>query len=469
VTAWDRNTWQGKKVTVAGLGTFGGQVTAAKFFAGLGAKVTVTDKKKREALEVSLGELDGLDIRYVLGSHDDKDFTQADLVVASPAIPETSEYLQKAEKAGVPITHEMDVFFGLCKAPIVAITGSNGKSTTTALLAHIAGKCHKGGKVWLGGNIGKSLLLDAAVISPRDAVVLELSSFQLEDLGALKVSPHGALVTNLTPNHLDRHVTFEAYADAKRNITRFQSEGDFLVLNADDDNLAGWERTKAKVLYFGKMRAKSRPGVYVSGRSLVFVGEGPDRPMEVPKGWRLRGEHNLMNLAAACAAAGEMGISLADALAAAEDFKSLPHRLEYCATAGGVEFYNDSIATTPESAEVGLDSFTQPIILIAGGYDKGVDLSSFARKAAGRVKALVAIGKTGDAIAAAAKAENAALAILRPATFSEAIMAAYAAAAPGDVVLMSPACASYDMFNNFQERGDIFRRTAIALAGGEKE
>jgi len=466
VTAWDRSTWSGKSVTVAGLGTFGGQVTAAKFFARLGAKVTVTDKKPREALEVSLNELDGLDIRYVLGSHDEADFTAADLIVASPAIPENSKYLQLASSAGVPVTHEMDIVFQLLRAGVVAVTGSNGKSTTTALLAHILGKClaASGRKVWLGGNIGKSLLLDAASIPPTDVVVLELSSFQLEDLGTLRLSPHGAVVTNLTPNHLDRHVTFEAYTQAKRNITRFQSSSDFLVLNADDPALKGWEKTEAKVLYFGKFSPQSREGVYFSGRSLVFVSNGSSAPVDVPKGWRLRGEHNLANLAAACAAAAPVGVSLADALSAAEDFRSLPHRLEYCATARGVEFYNDSIATTPESAEVGLDSFTQPIVLIAGGYDKGVDLSQFARKAARRVKALVAIGKTGDAIAAAARSENADLKILRPTAFHEAILAAYAEAAPGDVVLMSPACASYDMFNNFQERGDIFRKTAGDLA-----
>ncbi len=467
MSRWEQDRWRGRRVTIAGLGTFGGSVAAAKFFARLGAQVTVTDKKPREALEGSLAEIEGLGARLVLGGHEQEDFTRADLVVASPAIPEASPYLVMAEEAGVPVTHEMDIFFETCRAPIVAVTGSNGKSTTTALLAHILAATLGDGerKVWLGGNIGHSLLGDVEQIAESDLVVLELSSFQLDDLGALQASPHGAVVTNLTPNHLDRHGTFEAYAAAKRNITRFQTSDDFLVLNADDAALAGWEETAARVAYFGKMRHDAAKGVYVDGDSLVSVEGGARTKVAVPKGWRLRGVHNLMNLAAAAAAAGELGVGLAQALVAAEDFKSLPHRLEYVGAARGVDFYNDSIATTPESAEVGIESFEQPLVLIAGGYDKGVDLAPFARKAARRVKALVVIGRTGAAIAEAARAENALLPILRPRTFEEAVDAAYAAAEKGDVVLMSPACASYDMFNNFQERGETFRRLVGQLEG----
>jgi UDP-N-acetylmuramoylalanine--D-glutamate ligase len=468
MTQWTADKWRGKNVTVAGLGTFGGQLAAAKFFAQMGAKVTVTDRKAREALEVSLTELDGLDIRYVLGSHDETDFTNADLIVASPAIPESSVYLAAAEKAGVPVTHEMDMFIEMCRAPIYAVTGSNGKSTTTALLAHILarhfGAAGGGREVWLGGNIGRSLLLEADRIAPRDIVVLELSSFQLEDLGALHLSPHGAVVTNLSRNHLDRHVTFENYGRAKRNITLFQSEGDFLVLNADDANLAGWEGTRARVLYFGVSREKSRDGVYVSGRSLVSIAGGKRRTAPVGEGWKLMGVHNLMNLAAASAAAVQAGVDFEEGVALAEDFEPLPHRLEYVATINGVSLYNDSIATTPESVEVAFDSFEAPIVLIAGGYDKGLDLAPFAAKAARRVKVLVAIGKTADRIVEAALAERPDLPVIRPKGFVEAIDRAFEAAEPGDVVLMSPACASFDMFNNFEQRGDLFRQHVLELA-----
>ena len=336
MSTWDEAAWKGKRVTIAGLGTFGGAIGAAKFFASLGARITVTDKKQREALELSLEELDGLGIEFALGGHREEDFTRADLVVASAAIPENSPYLAMAQKAGVPVTHEMDLFFQVCRAPIIAVTGSNGKSTTTALLAHILDKTlgGPGRKVWLGGNIGKSLLPEASDIRPGDIVVLELSSFQLEDLGDLHASPHGAVVTNLTPNHLDRHVTFEAYAAAKRNITNFQSAGDFLILNADDPSLAGWERTRAQVAFFGQLGPDSAKGVYVAGRSLVFQENGASERVDVPGGWKLRGVHNLMNLAAAAAAARMAGVPPADVLAAAEDFKALPHRLEYVGAVG---------------------------------------------------------------------------------------------------------------------------------------
>ena len=467
---WTAARWRGKAVTIAGLGTFGGQVAAALFFSRLGARVTITDKKSQEALSGSLEDLIGLDVRFVLGRHEEADFARADLVVASPAIPENSEYLAAASRAGVPITHEMDIFFDLCRAPSVAVTGSNGKSTTTALLARVLSRHSAGSpstKVWLGGNIGKSLLLEAGDIRPADIVVLELSSFQLEDLGDIRVSPHGAVVTNLTPNHLDRHLTFDSYARAKRNITLYQKEGDFLVLNADDPNLAGWEKTAASVSYFGILAEGRRNGVYISDRSLVDISDGRRTDVSVPAGWKLKGVHNLANLAAACAAARRLGVGLPEAVAAAEDFQPLPHRMEYVATVNGVAFYNDSIATTPESVEVALDSFSEPIVLIAGGYDKGVDLTPFAARAAGRIKALVAIGKTGPSIAAAMLAARPALPVIRPPEFRAAVNAAFGAASPGDVVLLSPACASYDMFNNFEQRGDLFRDYVRELTRSE--
>ncbi len=469
--------WAAKKVTVAGLGTFGGQVAAAKFFVRRGAEVTVTDSKPREALGKGIHELDGLNVRLVLGGHREKDFTNADLVVASPAIPEDNRYLAAAEAAGVPITHEMDIFFSLCRAPIIGITGSNGKSTTAALLAHILTMhCRRqaglgSGAVWLGGNIGRSLLLEVERILPQDLVVLELSSFQLENLGELGKSPYGAIVTNLSPNHLDRHGTFEAYARAKRNITLYQKPGDFLVINADDPNLAGWDETAAEVFFFGEDAAMGRKGVFISAGSLVSTVGGIREVVKVRRRrWKLKGRHNLLNLAAACAAAGKLGVPVEQAVAAAEDFQPLAHRLEEVGSVSGVRFYNDSIATTPESAVAALESFKEPIVLIAGGYDKGLDLEPFARRAARSVKALVVIGETGDKIAKAASVQNADLRIIRPATFGEAVAAAFDEAEPGDVVLLSPACASYDMFGNFQERGERFRREVERVrckAGGK--
>lgn len=465
--------WEGARVSVAGLGTFGGQVAAAKYFAARGAAVTVTDTKPAEALAESIHALEGLDVKLVLGRHEREDFTEADLVVASPAIPETSAFLEAAAEAGVPITHEMDIFFELCRAPIIGVTGSNGKSTTTALLAHILRKALEaagGPRVWLGGNIGRSLLLETPGIAPDDIVVLELSSFQLDDLGEVGHSPHGAVVTNLSPNHLDRHGTFENYARAKRKITLFQGSGDFLVLNADDENLAGWEETAAQVSFFGAEASCGKNGVFVSGRSLVSITDGARVRTGVPDGWRPVGQHNLLNLAAACAVAGRMGVSLATAAAAAGDFEPLSHRLEHVATVAGIEFYNDSIATTPESTSAALKSFSAPVILIAGGYDKSVDLGAFAEGTGRAVKALVVIGATGEAIAAAAARANPGLPVLKASGMREAVGKAFTAAAAGDVVLLSPACASYDMFVNFEQRGEVFRQEVLAImdSHGEK-
>ncbi|MCD6405331.1 MAG: UDP-N-acetylmuramoyl-L-alanine--D-glutamate ligase [Planctomycetes bacterium] len=283
-------------------------------------------------------------------------------------------------------------------------------------------------------------------------------------------SPQGALVTNLSPNHLDRHGTFEAYARAKRNITLYQKPADFLVLNADDPNLVGWDETAAEVLFFGEGAGTGRKGVFISAGSLVSTVSGTREVVKVRRRWKPRGLHNLLNFAAACAAAGRLGVPIEEAVAAAEDFKPLPHRLEEIGSVSGVRFYNDSIATTPESAVAALESFNEPIVLIAGGYDKGLDLGVFARRAARSVKALVVIGETGGKIAEAASAQNAELGITCPATFDEAVAAAFDEAEPGDVVLLSPACASYDMFGNFQERGEQFRREVERIrrkAGGD--
>jgi UDP-N-acetylmuramoylalanine--D-glutamate ligase len=472
VKTWAEQSWKARKVTVAGLGSFGGQVAAAKFFARLGADITVTDLKEAGSLESGIAELEGCDVRFVLGEHREEDFTGADLVVASPAIREDSPFLLAAAGAGVDITHETDLFFMLCKAPIIGVTGSNGKSTTAALLAHILEKCPAQAepprrKIWLGGNIGRPLLLETDTIDPADLVVMELSSFQLDDLGELDLSPHGAVVTNLSPNHLDRHGTFENYARAKRNITAYQEEDDFLVLNADDPNLSDWRRTHARVTFFGKNGREALKGVFVSEGSFVSITEAGRERASLPGAWQLKGKHNLVNLAAAAQAAAQLGVTLAEALAAAADFRPLPHRLEFVGAVNGVCFYNDSIATTPESAGAALESFTEPVVLIAGGYDKGADLSDFASEAARKAKALVLLGATAPRIEAAAREAKAGAVVVRSADLSEAVNEARALAQAGDVVLLSPACASYDMFENFRHRGDVFRQEVGKLQAKE--
>ncbi len=465
--------WKGRRVTVAGLGSFGGQAAVARYFSSLGAIVTITDTKPASELTRGLADIGDLGVRQVLGGHEVADFVEADLIVASPAMPRTSPFLLAAEAAGVPVTHEMDLFFELCRAHIIGVTGSNGKSTTAALLAHIlrghfespSSRPHR--RVWLGGNIGRSLLLEAPRIAQHDIVVLELSSFQLESLAALSVSPQGAVVTNISPNHLDRHGTFEDYVRSKRCIARYQRQGDFLVLNADDNILKGWRETPARVVFFGSDESCGEKGVFVCGRNIVSINENTREEADVPAGWRLIGPHNLQNLAAACAAASCMGVALSEAAHEAGGFEGLPHRLEYVGTTGGVKFYNDSIATTPEAASAALGSFAEPVVLIAGGYDKGADMAAFAQTAAHAAKALVVMGDTARAIAGAAARAGTGIEIICANGLGDAVRKAFALAGPGAAVVLSPACASYDMFSNFQERGEAFAEEVARLVNSD--
>ena len=425
------------KVLIMGLGRFGGGVGAARFAAEHGAIVTVTDMNTAEKLQGSLDQLSDLEITYRLGEHAEADFTTSDLIIVNPAVPPENEYLAIARKAGVNLTTEMNLFWQYCPAPITGITGSNGKSSTTAMTHHILSKCLPKKTVWLGGNIGKgSLLAKVDELSPDDIVVLELSSFQLENLAQIGHSPHIAIVTNIAPNHLDRHGTMANYIAAKQNILKFQTEKDYAIICGEDHQLDSW----------------------------MNIGQAhKQRYEEIKVDLMVPGRHNRLNAAAAVAAAGRSGISEAEAKDALADFSGLEHRLEYVTEIDGVKYYNDSISTTPESTIVAIDAFRCPKILILGGYDKKLPFKEMARKIAGNVKAVVLIGQTAEIIAAdieQAKAANDYLLpkIIKCDTFKNAIDSVSEVACHGDAVLLSPACASYGMFENFQQRGNIFKQ-----------
>lgn len=449
-----------RRITVMGLGAFGGGVGAVRFLAERGARLTVTDARPAEQLADSVAELRDLPIeRWRLGGHAAADFEDADLVVVNPAVQRDHPLLQRCRSRGVPLTSEMNLFWQHNRAPVLAVTGSNGKSTTTALLHSMLS--YSGRRAWLGGNLGRSLLPEVERIQPADWVVLELSSFQLLDLDRLQVSPHVAVVTNFSPNHLDWHASLDEYRSAKQTILRWQSAADFAVLNVDDADVWSWP-TKGTRLGFGFAAAAGGCGAYAhSGGARL---QSPTRRAELPlQRWlRLPGRHNLANALAASAAAWAVGVDPEAMRLGIENYQPLPHRLQSLGSAAGREFFNDSLATTPESTLVALEAFDRPIVLLAGGYDKGSDLTEMARGIARRAKAVALMGKTGPRLGeliAASPAPHPCVSEPLP-DFRAAFAWAMDRSAPGDVVLLSPGCASYDWFRNFADRGEQFARLA---------
>lgn len=450
----DKQFFAGKNVLVMGLGRFGGGVDVAKFAYNTGGKVTITDLATSEQLSDSVRQLEEFpDIEYHLGSHDPADFKQADIIVVNPAVPPHNEFLKLAQERNKFITSQINIFFELCPAPIIGITGANGKSTTAALAAHLlksASDERRGTSyenVWLSGNIGNEPLLTIAdQIRSDDLVVLELSSFQIEQLAQIQKGPHIALLTNLTPNHLDRYGTFANYCAAKENIFKFQkldrTPPAVSVFNAEDEIAAKW---------FEKYRRDA-------GRICVKFSVD-DVSEEIRDNFPLPGRANLSNLAAALCLARHFGIEDEQIKKSLPAFKSLPHRLELVTEINGVKWYNDSKATTPQSAITAIEAFDQPVIIIAGGYDKNIPFDEFGQKIAEKAKAAILLGQTAQKIADAITARpktNTKIEIVN--SLAKAVELAKQLAANGDVVLLSPACASYDMFDNFEQRGKEFCR-----------
>jgi len=470
--------WKGKRVTVMGLGRHGGGVGAVRFLCARGAQVTVTDLLTENELASSLSQLDGCRLAAVhFGQHRESDFSQANLVVVNPAVPRDNVFLDIARRAGVPLSSEMRLFWRSNPAPVIGVTGSNGKSTTAALIHAILAA--DGRTCWLGGNIGRSLLPRVDEIQPEDWVVLELSSFQLEDLDADRVSPHVAVVTNFCPNHLDRHGSLDAYRRAKQTILRWQSPGDVAVLNALDPDVATW-RTSGRRVLFGQSGPAGTDQANVTQRALAEPMAREDRPLAE---WlNVPGPHNLQNAAAAACATLKIGAEREAVRRGLRGFSGLPHRLQFVGEAAGRIFYNDSKATTPESVVAALAAFDQPVVLLAGGYDKHVDLTPMARAIAARAKAVALMGQTSDRLAdsiaqlasigqpVAERCEDSpALKTLTSSSLAHAFEWAVAQSDPGDVVLLSPGCASYDWFRDFEDRGERFTDLATAWCAAHSD
>ena len=452
-----------KRVTVMGLGLFGGGVSVTRFLVRQGARVTVTDTKQADQLQESIRALRGVSVTYHLGGHQERDFRDADLVVVNPAVKKTNEFLRVAEGHGVPMDTEMNFFFRLCRAPIVGITGSNGKSTTTALAGAMLEKGKA--KVWVGGNIGRSLLLEVEKIRPEHIVVLELSSFQLQDLGPTGLSPHVSAILNISPNHLDHHGSLRPYISAKENIFANQGPSDYAILNYEDPRCRRMQnKPRSRVLFFGRDIGE-RDGCVIRRGRFVLRLDGREEAICETSRLRLPGAHNLCNAAAALLAAAVAGAPRRAIPSALSRFRALEHRLEAVRTLRGVRYINDSVATTPESAIAALKTFREPIVLIAGGHDKELPLGEFASVAAAHTKTVVLIGQTAPKLSRLIKMHRTGErpALVGVETFEDAFRAASEAASPGDVVLLSPACASYGMFRNYAERGETFRKLVKAL------
>ena len=452
----------GKRVTVMGLGLFGGGLGVTRYLVKAGAKVVVTDTKTAEQLREPVAALQGLPVELRLGGHDERDFRDADLVVANPAVPPSSPWLKLARA----VETEMNLFFKLCRAEmVVGITGSNGKTTTTSLVGELLKRHLR--KTWVGGNIGGSLLESAAEIRPEDFVVLELSSFQLEHLGALRRSPTVGAVLNLSPNHLDRHGDMASYAAAKREIVAHQREEDAKVLNADDPLVSAFRSASPSRTWTFSMRGKPARGALARDERIEFHTTGARFTIDVSRR-RIPGAFNLQNMAAAATATFvAAGGRWEEWRETCEDvfntFPGVEHRLEFVGEKNGVKYYNDSKATDAEATIAAIETLPGPFVLILGGFDKKVPFDALARAVSARpVRACLLLGETAPAIEAALRAEARVPEIAQVASVEEAVRFP---ARPGETVLLSPACASWGMFRNFEERGRLFKTAVGALPG----
>jgi len=439
-----------------GLGAFGGGEGAVRFLAERGALVTVTDIKLREALRPAVervASLSGVTLR--LGEHKEMDFTQAGLLVVNPAVRRDNAFLQQAIAAGVPLTSEMNLFWMRHRGRAIGVTGSNGKSTTATLIHHMLAAA--GIRSRIGGNIGVSLLPEVENILPGDWTVLELSSFQLADLAHLRASPEIAVITNFSPNHQDRHDSVEEYRTAKQAILRWQRADHLAVLNADDPDVATWE-TAGRVLAYGEA-SSSDARVVANSKCVIGDAAGGQWSVCVPDS--LPGRHNRLNVAAAALAAHAAGADPRAIQVAVDQFRGLPHRLEFVDEYDGRRFYNDSKSTTPEAAVAALEAFDHRsgIVLLAGGADKHVDLSRMAAAIRRRVRAVALLGETAAELArllAAVDDSSAVPAMYCARSLEDSFQWAVSQSAPGDVVLLSPGCASLDWFANYEDRGRQF-------------
>ena len=444
----------GKRVLVVGLGKSG--VASALFLKAHGARVTVSDTKTGDELHSEIPVLLDHGITVETGGHGERTFRGQDLIVVSPGIPLDAPALVQARALGGSVIGEIELAARFLPGPIVAITGSNGKTTTTTLTGEIMTAA--GFPALVGGNIGTPAIALAERATPQSVIVLEVSSFQLETIHRFR--PKVAVILNVTPDHLDRHRTFEAYVDAKARIFENQQSADFSVLNADDPTcVAMAARTKAQVFWFSRQK-EVQQGAWVLDGSILFRDGARQREIMLVSEIPLKGAHNLENVLAAVCAGALMGGAPEKIRQAVREFKAVEHRLEYVATIRGVDYYNDSKATNVDATAKALESFPANIHLILGGKDKGSDYTLLNDLLRQRVKRVYTIGAAAPKIESQIKGVE----VVHADTLENALRKANAVAESGDVVLLAPACASFDQFKNYEQRGHVFKEIVRTLS-----
>ena len=440
-----------RDVLVMGLGRFGGGIGVTRWLSTHGARVTVTDLADPAALADSVSQLDDCSVTFHLGGHDEGDLETADLVVVSPAVDRRrSPFFARIIERGIPCTTEINLFLERCPGRVIGVTGTAGKSTTCALLEQVLRPSACGQRqVWFGGNVGKSLLAELPHIGTDDLVVLELSSFQLETMDQIRPSVQVGVITNAWPNHLDRHDDFDSYLAAKLNLFRYQRAGCTAVVGPGDETLGH---------AVGEIAGRT-------GARLGVVSE-PSEPYDL----RLPGRHNRANAACAATVAALLGVEESAARARMAAFCGLPHRLEHLGTFEGVDYYNDSKTTTPRGVAVALEAFTGPVIVVAGGQDRGEDLGPLVGAVSLGAKGVVCMGQSAgrlaEAVQAAGRRADAPM-LEVAADLADAVRLARRLAGPGDVIVLSPGAPSYDQFANYEQRGQEFRRLVGARDHGQ--
>ncbi|MGB8213195.1 MAG: UDP-N-acetylmuramoyl-L-alanine--D-glutamate ligase [Anaerolineales bacterium] len=467
-----KTDWNGKRVLILGVARQG--LAAARWLARHGAKVSVNDRREADEMAEARSALADTPVTWVLGSHPVEILDTTDILCVSGGVPLDNPLVVTATQRGIPLTNDTQIFMEVAPCRTIGITGSAGKTTTTTLVGQMAinavaqnmGATES--KVFIGGNTGDPLLNHADEMTPKDLAILEISSFQLEQM---TISPNVAAILNITPNHLDRHGTMEAYTAAKRRILEFQHADDTAVLNRED--AGSWNlhtQVLGRLVSFGfstfSGNSQAQNGTFLADGTLYLRLRSVEIPLLRRDQIRLRGEHNVSNVLAAFAIGYAASLPLDAMLSAAEEFHGVAHRLEFVREWNGVQWYNDSIATAPERTMAAIHSFTEPIVLLLGGRDKNLPWEELAALVRQRVEHVVLFGEAAGKIVTALDQASGPLPLTldRCEGLEEAVQAAAKVATPGSIVLLSPGGTSFDQFRDFDERGKAFQKWVSELS-----
>ncbi len=459
--------WKHTRVLIIGVARQG--ISLARYLVQRGAEVTLNDRRTAEQLSTARQAVADLPVIWALGGHPLSLLDSVSLVCVSGGVPLDMPLVAEAQKRGIRVTNDSQIFMEEAPCKVIGITGSAGKTTTTTLIGRIARAALEMGtnyrRVWVGGNIGQPLVEYLDEMDYRDLAIVEFSSFQLE---LMSLSPRVAVITNITPNHLDRHGTMQAYTAAKANILTHQQKGDIAILNRED--AGAWQLRNlvhGQLMSFGLKRPEAGlPGTFAEDGQLFYSDGSHDQLIMPQNRIGLRGEHNLVNVLAASAIAISAGLPLAAIPAGVQGFGGVAHRLEMVRELNGVRWYNDSIATAPERAMAAIHSFSEPLVLLLGGRDKNLPWHDLAKLIHQRVDHVILFGEAGDKIRAAVgevQPGQRPFTLQQFATLAEAVQAASRVAQSGDVVLLSPGGTSYDEFVDFEERGECYRQWVTQL------